>query len=53
VEAARRGEALFLLNHGPEPADVPLPAPAESLLDGRRHEKAVRLAGRGAEVLVS
>ncbi|MBB5783884.1 beta-galactosidase [Nonomuraea jabiensis] len=34
VEAVRRGEVLFLLNHGTETARVPLPHPATDLLTG-------------------
>lgn len=52
VEPIRRGDVLFLLNHGTEPAAVPLARPGSSLLDGRRHEVAVPLAARGADVLV-
>ena len=51
VEAVRRGDALFVLNHGSAPADVPLPAPGTSLLDGRAHEGLLQLEPLGADVL--
>jgi len=51
VEVVRRGDALFLLNHTDAAAQVPLPAPAQSLLDGTRHTERVELPPGGAEVL--
>ncbi|TMR14664.1 beta-galactosidase [Nonomuraea turkmeniaca] len=51
VEAVRRGEVLFLLNHGPEPASVPIPDAAEDLLTGAAAEGLVTLAPRAVAVL--
>ena len=52
VEAvAPRATLLFVLNHGSAPADVPLPAPGTSLLDGRAHEGLLQLEPLGADVL--
>ncbi|MEV4017330.1 Beta-galactosidase C-terminal domain [Nonomuraea angiospora] len=38
VEAVRRGDVLFLLNHGTDTARVPLPGPATDLLS-RTHTR--------------
>jgi beta-galactosidase len=35
VEAVRRGDVLFLINHSAEPADLDLPEPGTDLLSGR------------------
>jgi beta-galactosidase len=51
VEAVRRGDLLFLLNHGRTPAVIPLPSPRTDLLTGRTHEAEVRLDRHGAAVL--
>jgi beta-galactosidase len=51
VEAVRRGPLLFLLNHGPEPVTVPLPAPHTDLLTGRSSPAHITLDLRGAAVL--
>nr|WP_209311326.1 beta-galactosidase [Streptomyces spiramenti] len=51
VEAVRRGPALFLLNHGPQAADVPLPMPHTDLLTGDHHSRTVHLERYGAAVL--
>ncbi|MCC3651418.1 beta-galactosidase [Streptomyces sp. S07_1.15] len=51
VEAVRRGDLLFLLNHSGAPAVVPLPAPAADVLTGRDHTTAIRLDRHGAAVL--
>ncbi|MGP3957839.1 beta-galactosidase [Nonomuraea sp. 3N208] len=51
VEAVRRGEVLFLLNHGSEPATVPIPHPAEDLLTGVVADGMVTLAPRAVVAL--
>ncbi|MDP4507766.1 beta-galactosidase [Nonomuraea turcica] len=51
VEAVRRGDVLFLLNHGPEPARVPIPEAAEDLLTGAAFEGQVALAPRAVAAL--
>ncbi|KAF4410559.1 beta-galactosidase [Streptomyces lycii] len=51
VEAVRRGGLLFLLNHGPAPAGVRLPAPHTDLLTGREYETGIHLERHGAAVL--
>ncbi|NJQ08247.1 beta-galactosidase [Streptomyces lonarensis] len=51
VEAVRRGPALFLLNHGPAEADVPLPAPHTDVLTGEEHARTLRLERYGVAVL--
>ncbi|MGG8407186.1 beta-galactosidase, partial [Streptomyces sp. 12297] len=51
VEACRRGDFLFLLNHGAAEATVPLPAAGTDLLTGRRLHGSVALAPRDAVVL--
>jgi beta-galactosidase GanA len=55
VEAVRREHAerrfLFLLNHGAEAAEVPLPAGCRSLLDGGRELGQVTLEPGGVAVL--
>ncbi|MFD1832976.1 beta-galactosidase [Streptomyces desertarenae] len=51
VEAVRRGELLFVLNHRGEPVTVPLPAPATDLLTGRRHGHRLPLDRHGAAAL--
>jgi beta-galactosidase len=49
-----RGRFLFLLNHGEEPADVPLPEPLADVLDPAAPPAGtVRLAGRGVAVLAA
>ncbi|HEX4815995.1 MAG TPA: beta-galactosidase [Nonomuraea sp.] len=44
VEAVRRGDVLFLLNHGAEAATVPVPGPAEDLLTGAVADGSITLA---------
>ena len=51
VEAVRRGPALFLLNHGDDAADVPIPHRAEDLLTGTTAEGRITLAPRAVAVL--
>jgi beta-galactosidase len=51
VEAVRRGDVLFLLNHGAETADVPVPDPAEDLLTGAVAHGLVTLAPRAVVAL--
>ncbi|MFF1902958.1 beta-galactosidase [Kitasatospora sp. NPDC058218] len=51
VEACRRGDHLFLLNHGAAAATVPLPASGTDLLTGRRLHGSVVIAPRDAVVL--
>jgi beta-galactosidase len=51
VEAVRRGPALFLLNHGDDAADVPIPHRAEDLLTGSTAEGRITLAPRAVAVL--
>ncbi|MFJ9948482.1 beta-galactosidase [Kitasatospora sp. NPDC091207] len=53
VEACRRGDHLFLLNHGAAPATVALPAPGTDLLTGRLLHGSVVIAPRDAVVLTS
>ncbi|MFI7702655.1 beta-galactosidase [Nonomuraea sp. NPDC049480] len=53
VEAVRRGDVLFLLNHGAETASVPVPGPAEDLLTGATADGAVTLAPRAVAALRS
>ncbi|GGM30871.1 beta-galactosidase [Micromonospora yangpuensis] len=51
VEAVRRGDTLFLLNHGAGPARVTLTEPAGDLLTGNQVEGALTLAARDVVVL--
>ncbi|MEE1931101.1 beta-galactosidase [Streptomyces sp. TRM 70351] len=51
VEAVRRGELLFVLNHGREPVTVPLPAPHTDRLTGDRHTSALALPAYGVAAL--
>ncbi|MFI9583257.1 beta-galactosidase [Streptomyces sp. NPDC052236] len=51
VEAVRRGELLFLLNHGREPVGVPVPGSHHELLTGVRTESVVELDRYGVAVL--
>ncbi|WP_188193951.1 beta-galactosidase [Nonomuraea sp. SYSU D8015] len=51
VEAVRRGDVLFLLNHGAEPATVPVPEPAEDLLTGAVADGLITLAPRAVAAL--
>ncbi|MFC5831972.1 beta-galactosidase [Nonomuraea insulae] len=51
VEAVRRGEVLFLLNHGTESARVPIPEAAEDLLTGSPVKEHVTLAPRAVAAL--
>ncbi|WP_165987617.1 beta-galactosidase [Streptomyces sp. YIM 98790] len=53
VEAVRRGDLLFLLNHRRSPVTVPLPLPGTDLLTGTRHTEEVRLDRHGVAVLRS
>ncbi|NYI04415.1 beta-galactosidase [Allostreptomyces psammosilenae] len=56
VEAVRRGEVLFLLNHGGQPVTVPLPegyaAGSVDLLTGTPHRQAVELPAEDALALL-
>ena len=51
VEAVRRGELLFLLNHGRSPAGVELPGRHVDLLTGAESEGVVELERYGVAVL--
>ncbi len=51
VEAVRRGEALFLLNHAREPVTVPVPGTHRDLLTGATVTDRVVLGRYGAAVL--
>ncbi|MGN9840410.1 beta-galactosidase [Nonomuraea sp. H19] len=51
VEAVRRGDVLFLLNHGAEAASVPVSGPAEDLLTGAAADGPVTLAPRAVVAL--
>ncbi|MEW9551713.1 beta-galactosidase [Nonomuraea sp. NPDC050783] len=53
VEAVRRGEVLFLLNHGSATAEVPVAGPAEDLLTGAVTDGPVTLAPRAVAALRS
>src|SRR5690606_34847121 len=53
VEAVRRGEVLFLLNHGDREARVPLPGLAHDLLTGADVVGAITLAPRGVAALLN
>ncbi|MEV4084878.1 Beta-galactosidase C-terminal domain, partial [Nonomuraea fuscirosea] len=51
VEAVRRGEVLFLLNHGATTVRVPVQDAAEDLLTGTPAREAVTLAPRAVAAL--
>jgi beta-galactosidase len=51
VEAVRRGELLFVLNHGREPVTVPVPGRHHDLLTGTAVTDEVRLDRYGVAVL--
>jgi beta-galactosidase len=51
VEAVRRGELLFVLNHGREPVTVPVPGRHHDLLTGATVTDEVRLDRYGVAVL--
>jgi beta-galactosidase len=51
VEAVRRGDLLFLLNHGREPVTVELPGSHRDLLSGSTPTDKVTLGRYGAVVL--
>ncbi|OEJ62053.1 beta-galactosidase [Streptomyces agglomeratus] len=51
VEAVRRGELLFLLNHNREPVTVPLPGVHRELLTGTRVSGGLTLERHGVAVL--
>ncbi|MFF0319232.1 beta-galactosidase trimerization domain-containing protein [Nonomuraea angiospora] len=53
IEAVRRGDVLFLLNHGSEAARVPLPGPATDLLTGSATGDQVTLAPQAVAALTS
>jgi beta-galactosidase len=53
VEAVRRGELLFLLNHSREPVTVELPGTQQDLLTGVSVEGEITLGRYGAAVLRS
>jgi beta-galactosidase len=51
IEAVRRGDLLFLLNHGREPVTVDVPGTHEDLLTGESRTDRVTLGRYGAAVL--
>jgi hypothetical protein len=51
VEAVRRGDVLFLINHGADPATLALPRAGVDLLSGRSLSGRVTLAPRDALAL--
>jgi beta-galactosidase len=51
VEAVRRGELLFLLNHSREQVRIPLHHPHTDLLSGHPHATGVTLGRYGVAVL--
>ncbi|MFC7111621.1 Beta-galactosidase C-terminal domain [Nonomuraea rubra] len=51
VEAVRRGEVLFLLNHGATTVRVPVPEPGVDLLTGSPADDHVTLAPRAVAAL--
>ncbi|WP_274034106.1 beta-galactosidase [Streptomyces sp. MMBL 11-1] len=51
LEAIRRGDVLFLLNHAPGPIDVDVPGPCRDLITGDRVDGSVRLERHGVAVL--
>ncbi|WP_043628036.1 beta-galactosidase [Nonomuraea candida] len=51
VEAVRRGDVLFLLNHGTSTVRVPIPEPADDLLTGSTAEGHVTLTSRAVAAL--
>ncbi|KMS68255.1 beta-galactosidase [Streptomyces leeuwenhoekii] len=53
VEAVRRGEVLFLLNHGRDPVTVQVPGTHRDLLTGETVTGRVTLGRRGVAVLAS
>ncbi|WP_037679434.1 beta-galactosidase [Streptomyces griseus] len=53
VEAVRRGELLFLLNHGREPVTVEVPGSHTDLLTGEGHTDRLTLGRYGVAVLAS
>lgn len=53
VEAVRRGDLLFLLNHGTEPVTVPVPGTHRELLGGADVTDTVTLGRYGVAVLRS
>ncbi|MGN8025332.1 beta-galactosidase [Microbacterium sp. 22242] len=52
VEAVRRGDVLFLLNHGSAAQDVPVPAGLEDLLTGQTTGDVVTVAAGDARALI-
>jgi beta-galactosidase len=52
VEAARRGDVLFLLNRGSEPRTVHLPHPAVDLIGGATTDGDLVLAPESAVALI-
>ncbi|MEQ4717185.1 beta-galactosidase [Nonomuraea sp. B19D2] len=52
VEAVRRGDVLFLLNHGTETVRVPLPHAARDLLTGSAVDSHITLASQAVAALV-
>ncbi|ASO19060.1 beta-galactosidase [Actinoalloteichus hoggarensis] len=53
VTATRRGRVLFVINHGPDPASVELPAAGVDLLRGGRQAGRTELPGFGVLALVA
>ncbi len=51
VEAVRRGRLLFVLNHGREPVEVPVPGVFRDLLSGADVAGALRLERYGVAAL--
>nr|WP_309067479.1 beta-galactosidase [Microbacterium sp.] len=52
LEAVRRGDALFLLNHGDAAADIEVPSGSEDLLTGQRTSRRATVAPGEAMVLI-
>jgi beta-galactosidase len=50
VEAVRRGDLLFLFNHGATAATVPLPGPGVDAVTGRDLDGAATVKGGGTVV---
>lgn len=51
MEAVRRGDLLFVLNHGPEPVTVPVGGTHDDLLSGATHTGELALPRHGVAVL--
>jgi beta-galactosidase len=57
VEVTRRERAgrgyTFVLNHTPQPARIPLPAPMQDLLTGQTHTQSLLLAPLDVAILTT